>query len=148
MPLGQYCPRESFWARQNTKLPFTSGFVFLFVKRIFYFYDIAMIHKITIKEKYFKLIKSGQKTVELRLYTLPFQQIKIGDRLEFINKDKSMITNVTGLVLSDTFKNLFTIIKPTDAGFSSVKEALDIMETFYPIHRQLDKGVVGIKIKL
>ena len=50
-----------------------------------------MIHKITIKEKYFNLIKSGQKTVELRLYTLPFQQIKIGDRLEFINKDKSMI---------------------------------------------------------
>lgn len=104
-------------------------------------------HTITIKEKYFNLIKSGKKTIELRLYSLPFQQMKIGDTLLFINKDQKLATTITGFVLSDTFENLFSMITPTDAGFSSVKEALDIIETFYPIERQLKKGVVGIKVK-
>ena len=109
---------------------------------------IIMIHTINIKEKYFNLIKSGVKTVELRLYTRPFQQIKIGDKIQFINRDEKFIATVTGFVLSDTFKNLFTIIPVSDAGFSSVADALNVMETFYPVKRQLEQGVVGIKIKI
>lgn len=105
------------------------------------------VHTITIKEKYFNLIKSGKKTIELRLYSLPFQQMKVGDTLIFVNKGQNAVTTITGFVLSDTFKNLFTIISPNDAGFSSVKEALDVIETFYPVERQLKKGVVGIKVK-
>lgn len=104
-------------------------------------------HTITIKEKYFNLIKNGKKTIELRLYSLPFQQMNVGDTLIFVNKGQSTTTIITGFVFSDTFKNLFTIVSPKDAGFNSVNEALDVIETFYPIERQLKKGVVGIKVK-
>ncbi len=41
--------------------------------------------------KYFNLIHEGKKTVELRLYNNKCQQIKIGDKIEFINNGYSFI---------------------------------------------------------
>lgn len=42
-------------------------------------------------------------------------------------------------IVSDTFKNLFIIISPKDAGFEDTNTALSIMEQFYPLQKKQTK---------
>ena len=43
------------------------------------------MHNMSVKEKYYNLLKSGKKTIELRLFDEKRQKIKIGDIIEFSN---------------------------------------------------------------
>ncbi|MBO5284671.1 MAG: hypothetical protein J6B00_02215, partial [Alphaproteobacteria bacterium] len=52
------------------------------------------MHKLNVQEKYYNLLKSGAKTIELRLYDEKRQAILIGDTIEF-----SSLSDIT-----DTFK--------------------------------------------
>ena len=42
-------------------------------------------------------------------------------------------------IVSDTFKNLFIIISPKDAGFEDTNTALSIMDQFYPLQKKQTK---------
>jgi len=106
------------------------------------------IHNMSLKEKYFNLIKNGSKTIELRLFDDKRQKIQIGDKIKFTNNDESFEVNVVGLVRAQTFEDLFQIIPVQRCGFNSSIEALDIMEQFYTKQMQNKQGVVGIVVKL
>ena len=41
------------------------------------------MHKLNVKEKYYNMLKSGTKTIELRLFDEKRRKIKVGDTIEF-----------------------------------------------------------------
>ncbi len=97
---------------------------------------------------FYNMVKSGTKTVELRLWDEKRRRIKIGDEIEFYNGDDTTIVRVIGLYLSDTFENLFKMFDVSAAGMADVSIGLEKISEIYPRARQIEYGVVGIKIEL
>jgi ASC-1-like (ASCH) protein len=103
-----------------------------------------------LQPKYFDYIKNGTKRIELRLYDEKRKHIRIGDIIEFSDGKNKMQVKVVGLLRYDTFRTLFkdfdiSILSDTSM---SKEEMLDVMEEFYPIEKQRDLGVIGIRIEL
>lgn len=99
----------------------------------------------------FEKIANGTKTIESRLYDEKRQQIKLGDRIEFICKDnptKKVMTIVKALYLYPDFVSMFSDFPPSYFGGVSSKELLKEIETFYSKDEQAQYGVIGIKIEL
>lgn len=105
-----------------------------------------------LQNKWFDAIVDGYKVFELRLFDEKRRKIKPGDVIIFTSKDgRELVCRVRGLVLSDTFKNLFEIIPYFKAACPNVKsqeEMLSIMEQFYPLEKQKKVGVVAINLSL
>ena len=104
-----------------------------------------------VQEKYYRLLKSGQKTVELRLYDEKRKNIKVGDELTFENLSDPtdfFIGVVTHLYRAGDFKELSETVSPLVAGFQSKEDLVQTMATFYPLERQKAEGVLGIEIKI
>lgn len=105
------------------------------------------IHKMTLKQPYYDYIKSGYKTIELRLYDQKRQLIRPGDEIIFQNGDTTNTVLVKGLVRAENFESLFNIIDVKKTGLETVDNALNIMEEFYDKNAQAKFGVVGIVVE-
>lgn len=109
------------------------------------------MHQMNVKEKYYHLLKSGSKTIELRLFDDKRQNIKVGDYIEFSNSsdaDDQFISQVIALHRAGSFAELCQKIDCKKAGFSSNHELIEVLKEFYSQERQKEFGVVGIEIKL
>ena len=109
------------------------------------------MHKMSVQEKYFNLLKSGRKTIELRLFDEKRQKIKIGDIIEFSNAANAKDTffaQVINLHKAPDFISLCSKISIRKIGFSSQDELLKTLEEFYPSQRQKEFGVIGIEIQI
>lgn len=109
------------------------------------------MHRLNVQEKYYNLLKSGRKTIELRLFDNKRKDIKIGDYIEFSNNSDAndkFTSQVINLHRADSFAELCQNIDCRKAGFSNDNELTDILEEFYSQERQKEFGVVGIEIKL
>lgn len=109
------------------------------------------MHRMSVKEKYYNLLKSGKKNIELRLFDDKRQKIKIGDYIEFSNDadiDDKFSAKVIELHKASDFKSLCSKIDIQQAGFSSQDDLLNTLEEFYSIQRQKEFGVVGIEITI
>lgn len=107
--------------------------------------------KLNVQEKYYTLLKSGQKTIELRLFDEKRKAIKIGDYIEFSNNSDSndcFTAQVVNLHRAANFALLFEKLDCHKAGFSSKEELIAVMKEFYSLERQKEFGVIGIEIKL
>ena len=103
-----------------------------------------------VKTKYYNLLKSGEKIIELRLFDEKRQKIKIGDEILFSdssNQDDNFKATVLKLHRAENFTKLCEIITPEQAGFSSKQELINVLEEFYTPSAQKKFGVVGIEIK-
>lgn len=108
------------------------------------------MHKLNVQEKYYNLLKSGAKTIELRLYDEKRQAIRIGDTIEFSNLSDTTDTfkaNVINLHRAESFAALCDKIDPRRAGMADKEELITVLKEFYPEERQKAYGVVGIEIK-
>jgi ASC-1-like (ASCH) protein len=104
----------------------------------------------SVKTKYYNLLKANKKTIELRLFDEKRQNIKVGDKIIFSDScDKTETFNavVINLHRAKNFEELSNIIMPEQAGFSSAKELIQTLENFYSLAFQEKFGVVGIEIK-
>lgn len=109
------------------------------------------MHKLKVKEKYYNLLKSGKKTIELRLFDDKRKNIKIGDYIEFSNIsdiNDTFNAQVINLYRADSFAELCQNIDCLKAGFSNNNELITVLEEFYSQERQKEFGVIGIEIKL
>ncbi|MBQ8631797.1 MAG: ASCH domain-containing protein [Alphaproteobacteria bacterium] len=109
------------------------------------------MHKLNVKEKYYNLLKSGIKTIELRLFDDKRKNIEVGDYIEFSNSsdgDDKFMSQVIKLHRANNFSELCQKIDCKKAGFSDSNELINILEEFYSQERQKEFGVVGIEIKL
>lgn len=109
------------------------------------------MHKLNVQEKYYNLLKSEEKSVELRLFDDKRKLIEVGNIIVFCNnsnKDDTFEAEVTELYSAKNFDSLCNIITPKQAGFSTKKELLEVLEEFYTVDKQRKYGVLGIEIKL
>lgn len=112
-----------------------------------------MIHYMNLASEPFEQIKSGAKTIELRLYDEKRQNVSEGDTIIFSNlSNKRQITaKVLKLHIFDNFKELYNNLPLSKSGYN--ENELDTasphdMLAYYPKEKQEKYKVVGIEIEL
>jgi 23S rRNA (uracil1939-C5)-methyltransferase len=110
-------------------------------------------HEMKLHASPFEKIKSGKKTIELRLYDEKRQRIKEGDRITFTNttNGEKMSVTVKELHRFDSFEELYKTLPLLECGYTA--EDIDNaqpsdMEQYYSAEEQQKYGVVGIEIAL
>ena len=107
-----------------------------------------MIHRMKLNESPFERIKNGTKTIEFRLYDEKRQQIKVGDKIEFLklpDLQEKLLVDVIKLYREDSFENLFRkLYKDED----EIKRKTKSMYKYYSPEKEKEYGVLGIEIKL
>ena len=108
-------------------------------------------HDMKLHSSPFEMIKSGQKTIELRLLDEKRKKIKVGDTIVFTNTatGETLSKTVVKLHCFDHFDELYQHLPLLQCGYT----AKDIdtarpadMEQYYSIEEQEKYGVVGIEL--
>ena len=112
-----------------------------------------MTHYMNLASEPFEQIKSGAKTIELRLYDEKRQTVSEGDTIIFTNlSDKRQITaRVLKLHIFDDFKELYDNLPLTKCGYNENELSTaspDDMLAYYPTEKQKKYKAVGIEIEL
>lgn len=110
-----------------------------------------MIHNMRLHNSPFELIKSGTKTIELRLNDEKRRLINIGDIIVFENRttNEQIRVKVVNLHKYDSFEELYKHFDKISLGYAKDEEAnYKDMEKYYSPSEQEKYGVVGIEIKL
>ena len=108
-------------------------------------------HEMKLHAAPFEKIKSGEKTIELRLYDEKRQQIQQGDRITFTNTStgERLTATVKKLLRFDSFAELYAALPLLQCGYTA--EDFDTahptdMEAYYSAEEQKKYGVVGIEL--
>lgn len=104
-----------------------------------------------LQPKYFDFIKNGTKRIELRLYDEKRQQIKLGDSIEFSKSENEKFkVRVIGLLRYETFSDLFNDFNISVLADQSMtkQELLNVLQEFYTPEKQVQYGVLGIRLEL
>ena len=110
-----------------------------------------MMHIMKLHSSPFEMIKSGEKTIELRLFDEKRQQVKVGDKILFTNiaNGETLNTTVVKLHRFDSFKELYKSLPLLKCGYTieNVDNAKSSdMEKYYSVEEQNKYGVVGIEL--
>lgn len=111
------------------------------------------MHNMKLHPGPFEKIKSGQKTIELRLFDEKRQQIKEGETIVFTNTatGETLGATVVKLHLFDNFEPLYQALPLLQCGYTAedvVTAHPSDMEQYYSAEQQRKYGVVGIEISL
>ena len=102
----------------------------------------------------FEMIRSGRKTIELRLYDERRRSIEKGDRITFINTEdesKTLCAEVLDMHIFESFKELYDKLPLIKCGYTDEdinSASHKDMLLYYPESKQKMYGAVGIEIKL
>ena len=108
-------------------------------------------HYMKLHAEPFEMIKSGRKTIELRLWDEKRQKIKIGDTVVFTNtiSGEKLKATVLNLYCFDSYEELYKELPLLKCGYTEddidTAQASD-MEAYYSADEQAKYGVVGIEI--
>lgn len=113
-----------------------------------------MRHYMKLNPSPFDMIKSGIKTIELRLNDEKRQCISVGDEIEFTNtKDNNLklLTKVIAIHKFPSFEELYKQLPLLKCGYteddvSSAKSS--DMDFYYSKEQQNKYGVLGIELKV
>ena len=111
-----------------------------------------MKHTMRLNARPFEMIKSGQKTFELRLYDEKRKWIRVGDEIEFVNAlGEKLLCKVIALYRFTSFQELYATLPLLKCGYTkldvSTASSSD-MELYYSKEEQAQYGVIGIEIQL
>lgn len=113
-----------------------------------------MKHVMRLNDEPFRMIKSGRKTIELRLYDEKRRLIAVGDEIEFVHADdatEKLDCRVAALHRFSSFAELYDNLPLLQCGYTesdiSTASAAD-MDQYYPKEKQALFGVLGIEIVL
>ncbi len=112
--------------------------------------DIPYQFTMSVRHKYFELIKSGQKDIELRAYDEKRKKVKIGDKFQLLdaeNPDQSIICEVLNMHVAPDFESLFKKIDIKRSGFKDIAELMDTITKFVSREELAREQVVGMEIK-
>ncbi len=108
-------------------------------------------HQMKLNQQPFEMIKSGQKTIELRLNDEKRQKLKVGDEITFTNTANGETLKRTVLKLHpfNSFYELYRSLPLLKCGYTELDihtaQASD-MEKYYSVEEQAKYGVVGIEL--
>ncbi len=111
------------------------------------------VHRMKLNPFPFEMMKSGQKTIELRLFDEKRQLIKIGARIVFTNTATGEMLDATVVKLHrfDNFDELYKSLSLLQCGYTSEnidKATPADMELYYSVEDQKKYGVVGIELEI
>ena len=111
----------------------------------------SAVHRMKLHASPFEKIKSGEKTIELRLFDEKRQQIKAGDTIVFTNTITGETLDVSVLKLHrfGSFEELYAALPLLKCGYTT--EDIDTaqpsdMEQYYSVEEQKKYGVIGIEV--
>ena len=110
-----------------------------------------MTHYLNLWPNPFKMIKLGIKKIEMRLNDEKRSLIKVGDYIEFENKDthEKLTCLVTNIYKYVNFEELYKHHDKSSLGYFENEEAKPSdMNVYYPQERIDHYGVLGIEINL
>ena len=109
------------------------------------------IHNMKLHRSPFEMIKSGDKTIELRLFDEKRQQIKVGDEIIFTDTatGETVTKSVARLHVFSSFSELYESLPLLKCGYTA--EDIDSsspsdMDEYYSAEQQKKYGVVGIEL--
>lgn len=109
-----------------------------------------MKHNMNLNNRPFKSIKEGTKTIELRLNDEKRSLLKVGDEIEFTNRDtnEKLSVDIINLHKYPSFKELYKHFNKIELGYAE-DEPVDSkdMEAYYSKEEQDKYGVLGIEIR-
>lgn len=112
-----------------------------------------MTHKMKLFESPYEMIRSGQKTIELRLNDEKRQKIQVGDFIEFTQAEtkEKIVAEVIELHRFDSFTELYQKLPLLKCGYT--EKTVDSakpgdMDKYYSGEEQNKYGVIGIEIKV
>ena len=112
--------------------------------------DVPYQFTMSVRHKYFELIKSGQKDIELRAYDEKRKKMKVGDKFllyDAENQDQSIICEVLNMHIAPDFESLLKKIDIKRSGFKDMTELMDTITKFVSREELQREQVVGIEIK-
>lgn len=98
----------------------------------------------------FKSIKEGTKTIELRLNDEKRSLLKVGDEIEFTNRDtnEKLSVDIINLHKYASFEELYKHFNKIEMGYTADEPANPKdMEAYYSKEEQDKYGVLGIEIR-
>lgn len=109
-----------------------------------------MKHNMNLNNRPFKSIKEGTKTIELRLNDEKRSLLKVGDEIEFTNRDtnEKLSVDIINLHKYPSFEELYKHFDKVEMGYNKddIAESKD-MEAYYSKEEQDKYGVLGIEIR-
>jgi len=102
----------------------------------------------------FEMIKSGEKTIELRLYDEKRKSICAGDEIEFVHSlddTKRLYCQVVRIHVFPSFKELYDALPLLQCGYTAndvAAASYTDMEKYYTVEQQQAYGVVGIELAI
>ena len=112
-----------------------------------------MTHSMQLQPVPFEMIRSGTKTIELRLFDEKRRKIQVGDDIVFVhsgNHSETLSVKVTGLFVFDSFAELYHALPLLECGYTEedigTASPTD-MDRYYSLEEQQKYGVIGIKIR-
>ena len=96
-----------------------------------------MLHQMKLRQKPYDGIKTGYKTIELRLYDKKRQKINAGDEIEFTcteNENEKITKKVSKIEVFDNFEQLFKGVPLLACGYSPFEiqiASADDMNAYY-----------------
>lgn len=114
---------------------------------------IAMTHYMKLNHLPFEMIKSGEKTIELRLNDEKRQIISIGDNIIFTDTESGerLIVEVIKIHKFKSFKELYNTLPLLKCGYTKADIGTakpEDMDLYYSREQQEKNGVLGIEIRL
>lgn len=112
-----------------------------------------MMHKMKLNPEPFDLVRSGGKTLEIRLNDTKRQQISVGDTIEFIKRPdliEKVDVEVLELLPYRSFSEIVEKNNMSDFGYPNDSDKDDFVKAMYDIYDKSDEekwGVLGIRIK-
>ena len=109
----------------------------------------AMVHEMKLNNGPFAAIKSGTKTIEMRLWDEKRRLLYPGDKIVFTNRTtgETISTKIIGLHIFESFDELYKHFDKISLGYDAKETALPSdMEEYYSKDEQAQYGVVGIEI--
>lgn len=110
-----------------------------------------MKHELNLHPEPFASIKSGHKDIEMRLYDERRRKIKVGDEIEFTNREtnEKLLCKVIDLHRFKSFDELYQAFPKTRLGYKEDEVAHpEDMGKYYSKELRDKYGVIGIEIKL
>jgi len=110
------------------------------------------VHQMGLYGEYFKAIKEGRKTVEVRLNDEKRRKIKVGDTIEFIKvpeKDETLQVQVIEIRTYDTFQEMYEDIpfKDLDCEGWTMEAMINRTYEIYSPKQEKEWGTLAITIK-
>ncbi|MCH5300962.1 MAG: RNA-binding protein [Ruminococcus sp.] len=113
-----------------------------------------MKHQMNLNPSPFYMIKSGEKTIELRLNDEKRRLLNVGDEIEFINTEddkQKLLTEIVAMHHFKSFEVLYKNLPLLKCGYTQEDIAnakASDMDIYYSKEKQSKYGVLGIEIKV